>query len=119
MDFIATFTELAGATYPRTYKGNQITPTIGKSLVPILTGKKREAHEYLFFEHIGRRAVRNGDWKMVKINNKPWELYNLKSDRTEMHDLAVQNPGLVKKLEAKWQEWANTHQVLPKPVGKN
>jgi arylsulfatase A-like enzyme len=116
IDFMATFTELAGAAYPKTFHGHDISPTAGKSLVPILQGKKREGHEYLFFEHIGRKAARYGDWKIVALNNRPWELYHIKNDRTEMHNLAGQHPELVKKMGRKWQEWAHQNQVLPKPV---
>ncbi|WP_338152730.1 sulfatase-like hydrolase/transferase [Rufibacter ruber] len=114
-DFMATFIELGGAQYPKQFKGNAITPTAGKSLVPIFQGKQRQGHEYLFFEHIGRRAARHGDWKIVTLNNKPWELYNLKTDRTERVDLADKHPEIVKSMAAKWQEWATSHQVLPKP----
>ena len=116
IDFMATFAELAGAAYPKTFHGHDISPTAGKSLVPILRGKKREGHAYLFFEHIGRKAARYGDWKIVALNNKPWELYNIKNDRTEMHNLAGKHPELVKKMGRKWQEWAHQNQVLPKPV---
>ncbi|WP_114778539.1 arylsulfatase [Botryobacter ruber] len=118
-DFMATFTELAGATYPAQYKGNKITPMAGKSLVPVLQGKQRQGHEYLFFEHIGRKAVRHGDWKLVALNNKPWELYNLKNDRTEVHNLAAKHPEMVDQLAAKWLEWAQQHNVLPKPQARN
>ncbi|MGV3641122.1 MAG: arylsulfatase [Adhaeribacter sp.] len=114
-DFMATFTELAGASYPKTFKGQVISPMAGKSLVPVFQGQQRQGHEYLFFEHIGRRAVRHGDWKMLTINNKPWQLYNLKQDRTEMHDLAAQHPEIVSRLDKKWQEWAHQNKVLPKP----
>ncbi|AKQ46182.1 arylsulfatase [Rufibacter radiotolerans] len=115
-DFMATFVELAGAQYPKEFKGHKISAMAGKSLVPVFQGKKREVHEYLFFEHIGRRAVRHGDWKIVTLNNKPWELYNLKEDRTEMNNLAAQHPEKVKQLAAKWQEWADQNQVFPKPT---
>ncbi|QKJ28561.1 arylsulfatase [Mucilaginibacter mali] len=116
MDFMATFAELAGTTYPTEFEGRKITPTSGISLVPILKGKKRQGHDYLFFEHIGRRAVIHGDWKLLALNNAPWELYNLKEDRSEMHDLITEHPDIAENLTKAWQEWANSHNVLPKPV---
>ncbi|HXH98842.1 MAG TPA: arylsulfatase [Sphingobacteriaceae bacterium] len=120
IDLMSTFSELAGAKYPEIYKDNLITPTEGLSLIPIFKGQQRKGHEYLFFEHLNSKAVRYGDWKLVSLNDKSgWELYNLKSDRTEMNNLAKQNPELVKKLETKWQEWAHKSHVLPKPSAAN
>lgn len=120
IDFMATFSELAGARYPQVYKSSKITPTEGLSLVPIFKGKQRKGHQYLFFEHLNSKAVRNGDWKLVSLNEKSdWELYNLKTDRTEMNNLARQNSAMVEKLKAKWYDWANKSKVLPKPLAAN
>ena len=41
---------------------------------------------------------RNGDFKIVKINNGNWELYNIKKDPTELDNLAKKHPGKVKEL---------------------
>ncbi|MEJ7691491.1 sulfatase-like hydrolase/transferase [Daejeonella sp.] len=120
IDFMATFSELAGAKYPLVFKGNAITPTEGLSLVKIFKGEQRQAHEYLFFEHLNSKAVRYGDWKLVSLNEKSaWELYNLKDDRTETNNLARQNPQLLEKMKTKWFEWANSSKVLPKPLAAN
>lgn len=115
MDFMATFADLANTTYPSEYDGRTITPTPGISLVPILNGKNRKGHDYLFFEHIGRRAVIHGDRKLVALNKAPWELYNLKNDRSEIHNLANKYPEMVENLSKAWQNWAEINKVLPKP----
>jgi arylsulfatase A-like enzyme len=116
MDFMSTVKELAGVNYPQVYKGHTITPTEGRSLLPILNGQQRKGYEYLFFEHIGGRAVRWGDWKLVTLDaKKEWELYNIKNDRTEVNNLAAQNPELVEQLKSKWMQWAKANHVLPKP----
>jgi len=120
IDFMATVQEMAGVKYPAAFKGNKITPTEGQSLLPVFKNEKRKGHEYLYFEHVRGRAVRNGDWKLVTLGPKrQWELYNLKDDRTETRNLAAQYPELVKKLESKWLEWANAKNVLPKPEVKS
>jgi arylsulfatase A-like enzyme len=116
MDFMNTLKDLAGVSYPKEFKGHAITPTEGKSLVPILNGEQRKGYDYLFFEHIGGRAVRWGDWKLVTLDEKrEWELYNIKNDRTEINNLAGQHPQIVEQLKTKWLEWANANNVLPKP----
>ena len=114
MDFMATFIDIAGAKYPKTYKNNDITPTQGLSLLPIFKGKTREGHDYLFNEHFGAKYVRSGDWKLVKRKNEQWHLYNLAEDKTELHNLVEERPEMVKKLDSLWQDWAKTHNVLPK-----
>lgn len=116
IDFLATAKELAAVNYPAVFKGNIITPAEGVSLLPVLKYGKRAGHEYLFFEHVRGRAVRNGDWKLVSLGEKRgWELYNIKDDRSETNNLAATHPELVEKLKNKWFEWANKSKVFPKP----
>jgi hypothetical protein len=63
-----------------------------KSLVPAFANQPIE-REAIFWEHEGNAAVRAGDWKLVRLGRKgEWELYNLKTDRTELHNLAAQEP---------------------------
>lgn len=115
VDIMATVADVGGATYPKEFKGHAITPLEGKSLVPAFTGKPVE-HEAIFWEHEGNAAVREGDWKLVrKGGNGAWELYNLKTDRTELHDLAAAQPEKAKALQAKWEVWAKRAQVIPGP----
>jgi len=51
-----------------------------------------------FFELGFKQAVRYGKWKGVKRKNK-LELYDLKTDIGEKHDIAAANPGIVKQIE--------------------
>jgi hypothetical protein len=68
----------------------------------------------LFWEHEGNAAVREGDWKLVRKGAEgAWELYDLKADRTELHDLAAAQPERAKKMLAKWEAWAKRTHVLP------
>jgi arylsulfatase len=48
--------------------------------------------------------------------NGPWELYNLKTDRTELHDLAATEAGHAAELAAKWDTWATRANVKPYPT---
>ncbi|MES2375399.1 MAG: arylsulfatase [Bacteroidota bacterium] len=118
MDFMSTFNELAGATYPKTYKGHVIPPTPGVSLVPAFEGKAVVGHEELFNEHFQARYARVGDWKLVSTNDHNWHLFNLAEDKSETNDLKDQYPDKVKHLDSLWQTWANAHKVFPKPTPK-
>lgn len=118
IDFLPTCLDLAAASYPKHFGGNDITPVSGISLKPVFSGKGLERPEGLFFEHQGHAAIRRGDWKLVRSHGKPWELYNLSSDRTELNDLAGTNPERVEKMKAAWDAWAERAGVLPWPIKK-
>lgn len=98
-DIIPTITEITGAP--------KADYTDGKSIVPTLTGKgKQKKHTYLYWEFHedgGRQAVRMKDWKLVRLQVRnpaktSIELYNLRNDPQELHDLAEKNPKIVKRL---------------------
>lgn len=88
-------------------------PLPGVDLVNQLHGKGDE--RTLFFEHQGNRAVRRGDWKLVALDDEPWELYDFTRDRTEMNDLSGKYPGLVKEFADAWEKWAEANHVTPLP----
>lgn len=113
IDVMATAVDVAGAQYPAEFKGKAITPKEGVSLLPAFKGEKIARTQPIFWEHEGNRAVREGDLKLVALENKPWRLYDLASDRSEQHDLAQAKPELVKELAAKWDTWAARANVLP------
>jgi arylsulfatase len=46
--------------------------------------------------------VRLGDWKLVAAKGDPWELYDMRTDRAEQHNLASQMPEKVTELEERW-----------------
>ena len=106
IDLMPTLLELAGSDYPKEYNGERIVPVEGRSLLPIFHGKQREPHESIRWELYGNRAVRQGDWKLVwGASDKQWELYDLKSDRSETVNLAVDFPSRVKSMAADWESW--------------
>ncbi len=69
----------------------------------------------LYFEHEGNRAIRSGDWKLVSLRDQPWELYDFKTTRTELKNLANEYPAIVKNLSKQWKTWAKKNQVSPLP----
>ncbi|QEH32174.1 Arylsulfatase [Aquisphaera giovannonii] len=113
IDLMATCADLAGASYPLEKDGQPIKPREGVSLRPALNGEPLARAQPLFWEHEGNRAVREGDWKLVAKEGRPWELYNIANDRAELHDLAVAHPDRVKDLAAKWTAYASRADVLP------
>jgi len=105
IDLMPTLVDLAKTTYPEEYKGNRVLPVEGRSLLPVLEGGTRPQTVYVW-EHEGNRALRAGDWKLVSRLPGGWELYDIKKDRTETHDLANEKPEKVAELERLYHTWA-------------
>jgi arylsulfatase A-like enzyme len=118
-DIMPTLLELAGATYPKTHKGQALPPLIGKSWVGMLAGdaeSPRTDQDYLAWEIFGNRAVRQGDWKL-RWEWKPWgkgewELFNLVTDPGERKDVAAANPERATALLARWDEYVKANNVI-------
>jgi len=93
-DWLPTFAELLGV--------RPDGDTDGISLLPTLLGnpEKQKNHDYLYWEYSGKQAVRRSEWKAYRSSvDSPLELYNLKDDIAEQHDLAGQRPDMVKEME--------------------
>ena len=106
-DIMATCLDMAGVEYPKSFNGNEITPLVGKSLLPVFDGKTRESHARLYWEHEGNRAIREDRWKLVATSQGQWELYDLEADRTELNNLAKAQPDKASDLNKAWEEWAH------------
>jgi len=111
-DIMPTCLELAGAEYPGQTE-RTVPPLVGESIAPALAGKAPR-RGCMFWEHEANRALRDGDWKIVaKGIDGAWELYDLSADRTELNDLAADQPERVEAMSAKWQQIAAECDVLP------
>lgn len=106
IDVMPTLVELAGATYPRNFNGHTILPMEGRSMVPAFRGEPLTRDKPIFWEHEGNRAVRDGKWKLVAGFRKPWQLFEMTTDRAEMHDLAASQPDRTRKMAQQWDDWA-------------
>jgi len=102
IDFMATFIDVANATYPEQIGDRLMDPLQGKSLLPVFRGEIRQPHETLYFHFGTDRALRQGPWKLVSAKLGRWELYNLDEDRTELNDLSDQQPERVATMQAEW-----------------
>ena len=111
MDLFPTFMEIAGV--PDGAK----TAIDGVSLVPILreTGKLQRDElfwHYPHYQHYQKggatpySAIRKGDLKLIEfLADMRVELYNLKDDIGEQHDLATQMPDKVDELRKRLHDW--------------
>jgi arylsulfatase A-like enzyme len=103
IDVTPTILELASGKWPQAWDGVPVPPPPGKSMTPAFAKDGPARHEYLWWYHVGNRAIRIGDWKLVAAGEKgPWELYDLSRDRCEMQDLAAKEPQRVREMEQAW-----------------
>ncbi|MDR1860989.1 MAG: arylsulfatase [Bacteroidales bacterium] len=104
-DVFPTLTELADIDAPENLDGISFVPTLFGN------DSKQPQHEYLyweFHERGGRKAIRQGNWKLVQYNvanpeETTVELYNLSTDIGEENNVAAQNSETVQELLGKLQ----------------
>lgn len=105
IDILPTLMEIAGAGYPDRIDGRKLKRPAGKSLLPIFKGRKRKGHDVLYWQYGNAKAVRKGDWKLVKYAGSDWELYDLAEDRTELNNLAGRYSDKVEEMTGMWEKW--------------
>jgi arylsulfatase len=122
IDVLPTCLDLAGGAYPAEFAGKKTAPVEGRSLAPVLKGGTRPGHDQLCWEWNGNCAIRQGKWKLVwdTLNKaRQWELYDMEADRTELNDLAAQQPERVAAMRAAYETWAQaTGRAMPGRPGK-
>ncbi len=122
-DITATIIDVTDVNYPQEFKGSEITPIEGLSLMPLIDGETFKDRP-LVFEHTGNAAIRRGKWKLVGKNvlntrrisdDAQWRLYNIEKDRSEIYDLSLEHPELVQDLERIFLNEVERIHILPRP----
>ncbi|WP_372807601.1 sulfatase [Pontiella sp.] len=110
MDYFPTFLELAGiADYAGTLDGD--------SLVPLMQGQPMK--ERALFWHLASTyknppcsVIRKGDWKLIQfLKEGDIELYNLRTDLKEEHNMAAGNPEKAQALLKELVAWRKANRV--------
>ena len=115
-DFLPTVCDILSISPP--------DETQGISYLPTLKGVgTQKAHDSLYwesFESGGRRALREGHWKIVhyqvtKQPDGPFQLYDLSKDPGETNDLASEQPNIVNRLAEKMDAGRTPCPMFPYP----
>jgi arylsulfatase A-like enzyme len=73
--------------------------------MPVLQGSERPEPEFYISGWTDKfRMFRQKEWKIVKLNDENWELYNLENDPTEINNLSILMPEKVKEMEIAYQQ---------------
>ena len=108
IDIMPTLIDVAGAKYPSEFNGRDVTPFAGQSFAPLFRTAAFPSNRPLFWEHMGNAAMRQGPWKLVRSKGRPWELYNLEQDRSELQNVATEHEEVVARMKPVWKKWART-----------
>ncbi len=112
-DIMPTILELTDADYPEKFKGHEISPMDGISLLSTFKGQETTRQRDLFWEHSGNEAARNGFWKLVRMRkDTAWNLYDLNADPVELNNLAQEKPELYQEMIEKYNNWADEYNII-------
>lgn len=119
----------AGLKYDKPVTSLDISPTLldlaekklynedqfdGVNLAPYILGKNKERpHKMLKWRFTISAAIRDGDWKLIRLPDRLPMLYNLSIDISEQKNVALQHMEKTKALLKKLGEWDVS---LPHPV---
>jgi len=126
LDLAPTFYDIADTKYPNVFKGNDVYPLRGNSLVPFISGKTNGIHspDYVFgIEHYGNAMIRKGNWKITNYERpfvvENFGLYNLSKDIGEQNDLKETEPEKYEEMLMEWMKFANEVKIqIPTPSSK-
>jgi arylsulfatase A-like enzyme len=108
IDLLNSFASLTGS--------NERT-TDGEDLMDVFLGKSNKGRESMVMEGIGRTGYRKGDWVMIPAyrggpinwvnlptgNAPEIQLYDLKNDIKQEHNVAKENPEILKEMIAEYE----------------
>jgi arylsulfatase A-like enzyme len=105
MDWLPTLLAAAGTRPAAAY------PSDGDDLLPILLGTRTPYPRTLYWRYKAhaQRAVRDGDWKYLKINDNEF-LFNVVDDVRERANLRERYPEVWQRLRHQWEDW-NSQQL--------
>jgi arylsulfatase len=124
IDLAPTLLDVIGIEPPSTVGGVAQRPLDGVSVASTFEDAGApEVHPTQYYEMLGCRALYHEGWKAVTyqevqtdepaLDAAVWELYDLRADPSECHDLAADEPDRLASMTERWWEEAERNQVLP------
>ena len=139
IDMVPTVFEALGIEAPTSIKGVTQSPMEGLSFAHVFDKADAPSkHKTQYFEMMGHRSIYHDGWravcpwpgtsfteagaffgapmskdKLIELDAKGWELYNITKDFAENHNLADQNRPKLIEMIANWYVEAGKYNVLP------
>jgi len=120
-DVVPTILEATGVGRPDERNGRPVHPVAGASFLGALVDADAPEHHRSQYQELdGHRSYDEDGWHLVTLHTRgdpygdhEWQLYDLRADPTETHDVAADHPEVVARLAAAWEEAARANQVYP------
>ncbi|MCB9373169.1 MAG: arylsulfatase [Microthrixaceae bacterium] len=120
-DVLPTVAELLGIEVPTERAGHAIDPLAGSSfLTTMADADAPSTHREQVFEMNGHRGFYRDGWEAVTLHlpmtpfaDGEWELYHVAQDRTELRDLAADEPERLAELVDAWEAAAWENRIYP------
>jgi arylsulfatase A-like enzyme len=124
VDIVPTILDLLGVTPPGEIKGYTQSRFDGVSMrYSFEDPSAPSARRTQFYSMLGSRAIWHDGWKAVTthptisgwshFNDDSWELYHTDVDRSELHNLAGEQPGKLRELINLWFAEAGANGAFP------
>jgi arylsulfatase A-like enzyme len=124
IDIVPTILDVLGVQPPETIKGHVQSRFDGVSMRASFDDKSSpSARKTQFYAMLGSRSIWHEGWKAVTthptiagwghFNDDEWELYHTDVDRSELHDLAAEQPDRVRELVNIWFSEAGANGAFP------
>lgn len=100
MDWLPTLLAAAGVSVDPAQLAD------GENILPVLQGVAPVQDRTLFWRYKaqGQRAVRDGRWKYLKINDNEF-LFDVVTDARERANLRDKHPQIFQRLRSAWERW--------------
>lgn len=131
VDITPTILDATGIPAPKVANGIEQAPMAGTSMTYTFKAENKNADSHRttqYFEMGGARAIYDNGWVAATTHgllpwsdkppeytfeNDPWELYDIRKDFTEYHDVADEHPEKLAELKKMFMAEARKRQVLP------
>ncbi|WP_375488681.1 arylsulfatase [uncultured Mycobacterium sp.] len=123
-DITPTVYDLLGITAPETVKGIAQRPLDGVSFKAVVEDPSAVVKEMQFYTMLGTRGIWHKGWFANTVHAATpagwshfdadrWELFHIKADRSQCHDVAAEQPEKLAELKALWFSEAAKYNGLP------
>ena len=124
VDIVPTILDVLGVEAPDTIKGHAQSPFDGVSMRNSIDSARTASNRKTqFYAMLGSRAIWHEGWKAVtthpciagwgNFNDDEWELYHTDIDRSEINNLADDQPDKVRELINIWFSEAGANRAFP------
>jgi arylsulfatase len=124
IDLVPTILDVLGVEAPETIKGHVQSPIDGRSLrATIDDANAPSPRKTQFYSMLGSRSIWHEGWKAVTthpaisgwghFNDDEWELYHVDVDRSEVHNLAAEQPDKLREMVNLWFAEAGANNAFP------